>query len=97
MRFESFHQKLKKVAKQCLNFKNIALTVASRVQLGKRNEVSEGSCLSETETFGETRIINLFSLRDEVTNFLETELNFDSNQQLYSVSFVQMVYIIVVT
>ena len=97
MRFESFHQKLKKVAKQCLNFKNIALTVASRVQLGKRNEFSEGSCLSETETFGETRIINLFSLRDEVTNFLDTELNFDSNQQLYSVSFVQMVYIIVVT
>ena len=42
MSFESFHQKLKKVAKQCLNFKNVALTVASRVQLGKWYEFNEG-------------------------------------------------------
>ena len=88
MRFESFHRKLKKVAKQCPNFKNVALTVASRVQLGKCYEFSEGSCLSETETFGEKKIINPSCLRDDVINFLETELSFDPNQQIYSVSFV---------
>ena len=79
MRFESFHQKLKKVAKQCLNFKNVALAVASRVQSGKCYEFNEGFCLNETETFGKRRIINPSCLRDEVTSFLEIELNFDSN------------------
>ena len=46
MKFEAFHQKVKKVMKRCSSFKNVPLTVAKRIQGEKCWEQAGFNCLS---------------------------------------------------
>ena len=46
MHFESFHRKIKIIAHNCQNFKNICLTVAKRIQSLKCYEQCNITCLN---------------------------------------------------
>lgn len=63
VRFEAYHQPLKKVVRQCHNFENVPYTVATRIQLRKCLEQQSDFCLSNIlETKGATKLsIDTFS------------------------------------
>lgn len=59
MRFESFHQKIKKVVKRCGSFKNVPVTVADRLQKFKCWELSGFSCLNTPDSHSQPHNISL--------------------------------------
>ena len=86
MRFEQFHQKLKKIVRNCPSFKNVAFTIAHRLQQGKCYELVENSCLYNNELYVGKNVIESSEVSQEVVEFLKATFDYDSSQILHSVA-----------
>ena len=62
MRFEAYHQRIKKIAKRNQNFQNICYTVANRIQLLKCWEQQNIQCLSNPIELHGTKALSLIAL-----------------------------------
>ena len=85
MRFESFHQKIKKIVKNTQNFVNLDLTVASRLQGGKCYEQYKMSCLKDEDEFFGSKSACLSSFSADVSSFLENNFQF-ADDELFTMS-----------
>ena len=90
MRFEQFHQKLKKIVRNCPSFKNVAFTIAHRLQQGKCFELLENSCLDNNEVYVGKNLIESGEMPQEVVEFLNVTFDYDSSQVLHSVASVTL-------
>ena len=85
MRFESFHQKIKKIVKNTQCFKNLELTVACRLQGSKCFEQYETTCLNDKDEFNGSNGVSLDDLPPEVASFLMNNFEF-YNEALFTLS-----------
>ena len=69
MRFEAFHQKVKKVMKHCSSFKNVPLTVAKRIQRGKCWKQASFNCLSTPTEYSNFQITNKSDLPKYLSDY----------------------------
>ena len=69
MRFEAFHQKVKKVMKRCSSFKNVPVTVANRVQRGKCFEQAGLNCLSMPTEYSSFQTMSIVDLPKYLSDY----------------------------
>ena len=90
MRFEQFHQKLKRIVRNCPSFKNVAFTITHRLQQGKCYDLVENSCLYNDLLFAVKNLTEGSELSREVIEFLNVTFDYESFQILHSVTSVTM-------
>ena len=82
MRFESFHRKIKIIAHNCQNFKNICLTVAKRIQSLKCYEQCNITCLTDDLCRLKGSPITMDELPVEFAEYLQSNMGSSVMQTL---------------
>ena len=85
MRFESFHRKIKIIAHNCQNFKNICLTVAKRNQSIKCFEQCNTTCLTDNLSRLKGSPITMDELPVEFAEYLQSNMGISVNANLINV------------
>uniref|UniRef100_H2XUM2 DUF4218 domain-containing protein n=1 Tax=Ciona intestinalis TaxID=7719 RepID=H2XUM2_CIOIN len=83
MRFESFHKKIKLLAHNCQNFKNICLTVTKRIQSFKCYEQCSIACLMD-DTALEGKPTTMDQLPIEIAEFMQYDMDIPESANLIS-------------
>ena len=77
MRFESYHQRLKKIVEANSNFKNISLSIASRLQFRKCYEFFSSDCMCDIAPICDARLMPWDSLPREYVELIRGQHNVD--------------------
>ena len=85
MHFESFHRKIKIIAHNCQNFKNICLTVAKRIQSLKCYEQCNITCLTDDLCRLKGSPITMDELPVEFAEYLQSDMGISVNANLINV------------